>query len=219
MPACLTLRLPFRLLTVLCAYVILRSNRSKWVKGRAHAGASGSWPDSPAAAAVTTTRIAWRFRARFDIHLLRGKKRCLDELLLLHQADGTEPTGRDRPLPGDVASLTFAPRIKGAAPGGVINAHGVKVDTATGEVEVVSPAPAPPRLSNLVVEARCQVDDPAAPGGVRNLVATMRIHVHTSVTRAWCTPTALSIHKGADGQRLSVLAQYDDTVGDINELR
>jgi len=170
------------------------------------------------AAAVTTTRIAWRFSDRFDIHLLRGKKRRLDGLLLLHQADGTQPTGRDRPLPGDVASLTFVPRIKGAVVGGVITARGVKVDTATGEVEAVSPAPAPPLLSNLVVEARCQVNDAAAPGGVRNLVATMRIHVHTSVTRAWCTPTPLSIHKGADGQRLSVLAQFDDnTVGDITQ--
>jgi hypothetical protein len=165
---------------------------------------------------VTTTRIAWRFSDHFDIHLLRGKKRRLDELLLLHQADGTQPTGRDRPLPADVASLTFVPRIKGAAAGGVVNAHGVKVDTGTGEVEAVSPAPAPPLLSNLAVEARCQVNDAGAPGGVRNLVATMRIHVHTSVTRAWCTPTPLSIHKGADGQRLSVLAQFDDlTVGDI----
>ena len=76
---------------------------------------------------MTTTGTAWRAADRFDVHLLRGKTRSLDDLL-----------------------------------------------------------------------------------------ATIRIHIHDTVTRAWCTPNPLSIRKGAGRQRLSVLAELSDgTVGDV----
>src|SRR5262249_23864717 len=44
----------------------------------------------------------------------------------------------------------------------------------------------------------------------------IRIHIHDSVNEIWLTPPTLTIHKGADECRFTVLASFNDgVIGDI----
>lgn len=171
---------------------------------------------------MTTTGAAWGRDLNLDRHVLRGHSAGpLDrDLLLLQAAPAPNVTADTAPRPSDVADVRFVPRIRAAfAP--VINAFGVRVDTATGEVEALATPPAPPLLRNLSVDAIVSLHDASQPGGQRDLpAAPIRVHVHGAVTAAWLGPARLSIHQGADGQRLGVLAQFDDgTVGDLTHHR
>ena len=83
-------------------------------------------------------------------------------------------------------------------------------------------------MRNFIVDCEVIISDAAAPGGQRLLPPVrVRVHIHAARTRAWLTPTPLSIHQGANGQRLSVLAQFnegaagpaEDTVADISATR
>jgi len=171
---------------------------------------------------MTITSATWVHDRSFDRHVLRGHSTGpLDrDLLLLQAAPDPDVTADATPRPSDVADVRFVPRIRAAfAP--VINAFGVRVDTATGEVEALTTPPAPPLLRNLSVDAIVSLHDASQPSGQRDLpAAPIRVHVHGGVTAAWLSPARLSIHQGADGQRLGVLAQFDDgTVGELTHHR
>ena len=93
----------------------------------------------------------------------------------------------------------------------MITAHGVSMNTVTGEVSALPVAPAGRPVRNFIVDCEVIISDAAAPGGQRLLPpARVRVHIHAARTRAWLTPTPLSIHQGANGQRLSVLAQFNE---------
>src|SRR6185312_13806389 len=161
------------------------------------------------------------------MHLVRGQTTGrLDELLVLVQSPGPSVLLSSLPRPGDFVSVRFVPSINAAA-APVITAHGVSVSTVTGEVSALPVAPARP-VRNFIVDCEVVISDAAAPGGqFRPTSARVRVHIHAARTRAWLTPTPLSIHQGANGQRLSVLAQFnaraagpaDDTVADISATR
>lgn len=65
------------------------------------------------------------------------------------------------------------------------------------------------KLRNFLVEAR--VTDQ-----YKTLTTVIRVHLHKSITAISLTPAPLTLKKGGSGQRLTVLANFDDkTSGDI----
>jgi hypothetical protein len=176
---------------------------------------------------MTTTRLEWLLGFGADMHLVRGQTTGrLDELLGLVQSSGPAVLLSTAPRPADFVSARFIPHLNAAA-APVITAHGVSIDTTTGEVSALAAAPARP-VRNFIVDCEVTITDAAAPGGQRTLpLASVRVHIHAARTRAWLTPNPLSIRQGSPGQRLSVLAQFnegavgpaEDTVCDITATR
>jgi hypothetical protein len=176
---------------------------------------------------MTTTSVAWAQGFGADMHLVRGQTTGrLDELLFLFQSPGAPVLLSAVPRPADVRSVRFNPRIRAPA-AAVITAHGVSVDTATGEVTALPAAPARP-VRNFIVDCEVTITDANAPGGQRMLpLASVRVHIHAARTGAWLSPSPLSIRRNSPGQRLSVLAQFNegaagpaqDTVCEITATR
>jgi hypothetical protein len=165
---------------------------------------------------MATTRVGWQNEQHYDLHVVRGHQtRRLDEILVLVQDPPPSVFASATPPPADVAKVEFQPLINHTgAVLGLIAAHGVVVSTTTGLVRTFATPPVP-ALANFIIDARVRV---RVPGGTRDLpAAQMRMHVHNGVTDAWLTPSPrLRIRRGADGQRFSVLARFDNgTVGDL----
>ena len=90
---------------------------------------------------MTTVRLAWLQGFGADMHLVRGQTTGrLDELLVLVQSPGPSVLLSSLPRPGDFVSVRFVPSINAAA-APVITAHGVSVNTVTGEVSALPAAP------------------------------------------------------------------------------
>lgn len=54
-------------------------------------------------------------------------------------------------------------------------------------------------------------------GGVRTETRHFRVHIHDDITRAWLTPSTLTVYAGQPQARFAVYAQFSDgTVGDIS---
>jgi hypothetical protein len=141
-----------------------------------------------------------------DVHVLAGETGPSLLNLLLILDDARNITFADAP-PADVASITFTPNFvfAGAPP----QNGGVTVDPATGKVTVT----ATPTLKSCVIEAIVKTKPPNA----KTLdPIPIRVLVHKRIEDIWLTPPTLTIHDGSPGQRLTVLARFDDnTVGDV----
>jgi hypothetical protein len=154
----------------------------------------------------------------YDIHLLTGEtSRTLNDLLKIK--DGVEPTATFK-LASEDGGHPFGTttRFLGEFSGAPGPAHGVEdVDVTTGEVEISISLPTT-RLFNFLVRAEVSLGTPpSAP--VFSMTPRIRVHIHSSVVRAWLSPIPLSIHRGSPGQRFSVLAEFDDgVIGDISRL-
>jgi len=160
----------------------------------------------------TTTNLDWGtdrgFELGFDIHILKGSSYDLKSDLFVN--DGLQWVPANGPgLPPDLTKIEFTTDI--AAP--VLTDNGITVDPATGKVDATATVPIGPSLRNLIVRCAAIHTNPAVPSPIERFV---RIHVHTSVSSLWLTPTTLTIHMGADPAHLTVLAKFDDgVVGDI----
>src|SRR5690349_3934598 len=157
---------------------------------------------------MASVDIFWNGNAGFDIHLLPGETSSPLLDLLIIREDTTPPsfTSANSP-PADVDSITFTPNFLAA--GAIRENGGVRVDTATGQVSVL----AAPVLKSFVIEATVKTKAPASKelGPV-----PIRVLVHTRIQDIWLTPSPLTIRQGADGERFTVLALFDDdTIGDI----
>jgi hypothetical protein len=157
---------------------------------------------------VASSDIFWNGNEGFDIHLLPGETSSSLLDLLVIEEDTTPPTRSfANSPPADVATITFTPNFFSilVPP----ENGGVKVDTSTGQVTV----PAAPTLTSFVIEAAVTTKPP----NVKTLgPIPIRVLVHTSIEDIWLTPSPLTIRRGADGLRFTVLARFDDdTVGDI----
>jgi hypothetical protein len=144
-----------------------------------------------------------------DIHVLKGET-SPSLLDLLGIADDATPPNlslaSSPPADVDPASVRFRPNF-------VMPASDISINTATGAVTIASPRPAPPRLQSFVLEATVTTKPPAAKtlGPI-----PIRVCVHDSIRDFWLTPSLLTVRKNADGQRFTVLAEFDDgTIGDI----
>jgi len=142
----------------------------------------------------------------YDLHLIPGAH--FDCLLKIWESDTSWRWASD--VVADVNSsidVDFKPLINLGATGNV-HRFGITIDTKTGLFEVDDTLPeAPNRLYNFIIEAT--VTDATTNESV---ISAVRIHIHDGIIEAWLTPSRLSIHLGADGQRFSVLADFFDTV-------
>ncbi|HKF00132.1 MAG TPA: hypothetical protein VKG45_14525 [Actinomycetes bacterium] len=154
---------------------------------------------------MTIGSIWWADGSGDDLHLLPGLvSPQLDQLLWM--TDSALGSVRADRRPAGVA-LTFTPRFAGAPAN-----HGVRVDTATGEVEVLAGwSTATPRLRSFIVDVAVADPAVAAPFTTR-----VRVHVHQGIRSLWLTPPSLTVCQGARGMRFAVLAKFeDDAVGDV----
>jgi hypothetical protein len=162
--------------------------------------------------------IYWSDGTGYDVHVVAGSTSppLGGGLGINHGAPAVDIAATD-PLPAGV-TVTFRPAFNGAVVGAGPNfrGFGVTVDQSTGTVNAANPLPGPHFLRNFLIHATVN-DASVAPA--KKFVVKVRVHIHNAVVRAWLTPNPLSIHRGADGQRFSVLAEFDDqTVGDISRL-
>jgi IgA Peptidase M64 len=172
------------------------------------------------------TRIFWDSdtSSNQDIHVLRGQKSrdlTRDGLRFIDDPAGTDSDSARHYLNhhNDVV-LTFQPRFKGAlSAGGIFSGLNIDVDTSTG---VVSPKAAAGR-NNFIVEAIAKTPAPA-----NKVIATetIRVHVHTSVSKRVLTPKTLTVRPAAPTRtdsettnyRFALRALFDDgTMGDLTE--
>jgi hypothetical protein len=174
---------------------------------------------------VAITSVFWNWLEGYDLHVVQGQKaRTLNDLLVIKdvdpatQAEVFKNASEDGGHPFGTTTRFFAECEGGQSPG---SGHTLKsFDATTGQVEAASPLPAT-RLFNFLVRAEVTLPASGSPPTttVFSMKPRIRVHVHGSVTRAWLTPDPLSIPQGADGQRFSVLAEFDDqVVGDISRL-
>jgi hypothetical protein len=157
---------------------------------------------------VASVDLFWNHDEGFDIHLLPGETSSSLLDLLVIREDTTPPKfSLARTPPADVDSITFTPNFLGV--GAVPENGGVKVDTDTGVVSVN----AAPTLKSFVIEATVKTKAPAS----KTLdPIPIRVLVHTAIQDIWLTPSPLTIRQGSDGERLTLLARFDDqTIGDI----
>jgi hypothetical protein len=151
--------------------------------------------------------MLWSDEADYDIHVFGSSTRLID--LLFFEVDAGDPKPASSPPPDvDPNTIKFEPRFKDPP-----NNHGVRVDTATGEVFRQASFPAGEHtLHSFVIEATAKTMPPASA----EFRLPIRVNVHKSIKHLWLTPTPLTIRLGADGFRFTVLAQFDnDTVGDV----
>jgi hypothetical protein len=112
--------------------------------------------------------------------------------------------------------LKFMPLFKGALTGNLYEGFGIHFDIRTGVCTVDAAVPAQV-VSNFIVE----VTATSIPPGGTTFTEVIRFHVHTSIVRAWLTPSRLTIRQlgppyPKTRYRFAVRAEFDDqTVGDI----
>ena len=160
---------------------------------------------------MATTGFEWGADSGFDLHLLRGTSSpsLLADLFVRNDANWVQAAGPG--LPPDFLGVSFACDVLPA----VLVQQGITIDAATtGRIDLAASSPGAPVLRNFLIHARAtHTNTSAVPSP---LEADIRVHVHESVTRIWLTPTALTIHAGADGLKFTVLAEFDDgVVGDV----
>ena len=137
----------------------------------------------------------------------------LRSILLLQEDNGTLTRANAAALPADVAGITFLGQFAGGMANNVLTGGGVSVNSQTGEV-TANPSPPPPHLRSFLITTIV----------IRNAGGPLtgppiRVHIHENVTEIWLTPSPLSIAGDGPGQRLTVLAHFDDdTIGDITHL-
>jgi hypothetical protein len=150
----------------------------------------------------------------YDIHVLRSSTSVpLLSLLLLIDDGGGVVRADAAQRPPDVTAVVFLGQFQATPAGGTAEGGGVRLNLRTGTVEAV-PNPPARRLRSFTVTPRVLRTAGAELSG-----PPVRFHIHERVTEIWLTPASLTIPGDADGQRLSVLARFDDdTVGDITRL-
>jgi hypothetical protein len=160
---------------------------------------------------MATADFAWDTDQGFDLHLLRGSSSpsMLPSLVVTDDLDpGSQIPATGPGLPADFTGVRFSCDVQPAA----LAAQGITLDPATGQINLTAMTPAAPILRNFLVHAQAQINFAPSP----DFIVDIRVHVHDSVSKIWLTPTALTVHVGADGLQFNVLAQFDDGVaGDV----
>ncbi|MEP6733161.1 MAG: hypothetical protein ABJE10_21135 [bacterium] len=156
---------------------------------------------------MAVTDVFWNGGGGFDIHVFPGAPVQPLDALLVVSVGGVDHFANA--LPAGV-TVHFIGEFEGAP-----SAHGVHVGPTTGGITLITPRPAV-RLNNFLIRAEVSEGTVVAPFTPR-----IRVHVHDRIvaTGLWLTPKTLTVHRGADGQRFSVLAEFDDgVIGDISNL-
>jgi hypothetical protein len=181
---------------------------------------------------MTTIRVEWhngdllpapnvlslRGFEGYDIHVLRGATSVpLRSIIMLVEDNGNLTRADSATLPADVDRILFRGEFAGLGtppPPGTQTGNGVSLDLISGAVTATANPPTP-RLRSFIVNMTVQLRAGAPALGP----IPIRFHIHENVTEIWLTPSTLTLPADASGQRLTVLARFDDdTIGDITRL-
>lgn len=148
-----------------------------------------------------------------DVHLLPGNSAALRGTILVEDDTAVAPYSAVAIDASLNLHLAFFGEFQGAP-----QAHGAKVEPVTGIVSFPTPVPTLP-IRNFLVRAELQ---DASNKPVLDPI-WIRIQLHGGLASAgpkiWLTPNSLSIHRLSNGQRFTVLAEFDDgVIGDITDL-
>ena len=170
-----------------------------------------------------------------DLHIIRGatSRALRPEMLfwehvsefvshVFHEGDSKLTTE-----PNKLVSLEFLPRLTPTPAlgktGDVLEGLGIKINTRTGEVEAVKPAPTGRLVRNFILDAVAKVQRSATETVTLNKRA-VRVHIYDKLVDAWITPSKLTVHKGSP-IRATILASFSldgepdpPLVGDITHL-
>jgi hypothetical protein len=155
---------------------------------------------------AVTELIFFPDTARRDIHLLPGLvSPRLDHLLWIRSANPDGVARADSPPAG--VTVTFQALFIGAP-----DAHGVKLDEATGEIRVDASWTAGTRLRSFIVLC-------GASEGTNIFNRRIRVYVHEHMDKMWLSPYSattnqgsLTVRKHAQNMRFSVMAEFDDRI-------
>jgi hypothetical protein len=143
-----------------------------------------------------------------DFHVLAGQTSGkLGEMVVIIDDTPARYFASDIPTGNAITVKFVVEPVGGSAPAGV-------TVFPNGAIAIATTA----TVTFFVV--RIEVSD---GNGVFKTKPRLRVQVHrglaTSGPKVWLTPQKLSIHRGADGQGLSLFAEFDDgTIGDITDL-
>jgi hypothetical protein len=144
-----------------------------------------------------------------DFHVLAGQASgALADLLGIGDDTPEQYFASNIPAGRGITVKFVAEPIGGSAPAGV------QVGPTTGAINIATTS----TVTSFIV--RAEVSDAS---GVFSRKPRIRVQVHAALAasgpKVWLTPKKLSIHRGSDGQVLSLFAEFaDGTVGDITEL-
>ena len=136
-----------------------------------------------------------------DLHLLPGMDAPQLNQLLFYDLPGNPSRRADSS--GTGVTVTFHAKLRGTPAD-----HGITLVEGTGQLHMeLAPAPG---LRSFIVTAK----------GVENskvaFLIPIRVHVHDELDKLWLTPHPLTLRKGAQGVRLSLLARFTDgVIGDV----
>lgn len=161
------------------------------------------------------------FHESMDLHVIRGATtQPLRPMLMFFEPIDNEPNrffffhegdAKLTSFPNriEAKSITFVPRLAPAAMvdhAGVLEGLGVRVDTKTGEVTAISPAPAGRLVRNFLLDAIVKIERSSGVFEELNRL-TLRVHVYDRLVDAWITPSRLTVHRGSP-IRPTVLASF-----------
>jgi hypothetical protein len=168
---------------------------------------------------MPTNSAQWDQEWDYDLHVLRGtrSRELLRDLLLHDSTSGRWRHATASPRPADLVGVRFVPQFQGTTRGDRVSGHGVEVDTPTGQVFALAGPLPDPALRTFWIHAVVTVLDPTNPSRTMELEPVpIRVQVRDAIAGTWLTPSTLTVRQGADGQRFTLLAQFDDgSFGDM----
>ncbi|MGB9181669.1 MAG: hypothetical protein WCB68_20735, partial [Pyrinomonadaceae bacterium] len=136
----------------------------------------------------------------YDIHLLPGdSSRALNQNLYIYTSKDTGMYASQLPANSGI-TVTFKALLKGT-----LSTYGLTLNAMIGQVKYSGTV----KLRNFLIEAR-------VTNGSKTFTTVIRVNLHQRITAIWLTPKEFTLKKGGSGQRLTVLAEFEDlTSGDI----
>jgi hypothetical protein len=149
-----------------------------------------------------------------DFHVVRGASapRLAEKIELRDPAVASHAIRGVSPPPH--ITLRFRPHFEPEGPQGpdVTSGHDVSVDERTGLITVLPVSDRPRRLRNFLVTISARDTNTLDEKSLR-----VRVHVHDAITRAWMTPSTLTVRTDGGVAKFSLFAEFDDKViGDLS---
>lgn len=160
---------------------------------------------------MAITNTFWAGSRADDLHVVTGAK-TMDLRTLLAVQDSVVGAKFANALPAGV-TVKFIPRFTTAVvAGNVVGNFGVQVDTTSGIVEGVGA----PRIRSFLLEAEI-TDTNVVPA--KKFSTFIRVSTHAGIQRIWLTPAPIHLRQSANGQKLTVMAEFTDgRMGMVNSI-
>lgn len=158
---------------------------------------------------MAITSIFWS-AASDDLHVVNGGS-SVDLRTMLAVDDSVDGLLFANALPAGV-TVAFTARFQTLAVSAKLQGQfGVNLDTTSGVVSVV----AAPRIESFLVEATVTDSRPPA----QTFTAFIRVNAYAGIRRIWLTPSEIHLNQGANGQKLTLLAEFTDgRMGMVNRI-